>query len=535
MQDFKTKIEGCEYNLKNLFSQQKKKLTTMADAHMAEYEQQLKTKVDSTIEAKLQHLDQMIDHKIVNSDQIVNTKVATLLNEKFQYFENQMATMVDDMMQDVYNSADEGHAATMKHFQQQLEEFIAAIRVHHEEAEQSLRKTGFYSPLHTESRPRLNSVSPTPTKTRFAQEPHETTSRRPMNPADTGSLPDTNRFRAQAMPSQDVRNHPNSTQRIPTTVHTRNLVTSLPPVNHDQALKRAKIHFTGLGDIFVFYNQLLNAMEQFGIYLIPLKNVKYQQSLCPTHHHGVEIDPYRHQVMASTLYQKLQSTEVIPLEYTSIRNIINRFAEVNDGYQVLYAMLELVHPALQTDAVISPPKSNECGDDIHLYAQKFDAWLRYESYANRPYSPREQVNKFINEPSSTFAPAISRVRRLLDAWSPFDITPPEVLKITALPNTIERFMNEELGQASSHVRKINERRNRQHPKAPRPPPINTGGKEGKDEYCFYCGDFGHPTSNCLFMAKLMKANESIDRVDPKTKKELQETTRNFSENARKGG
>jgi hypothetical protein len=75
--------------------------------------------------------------------------------------------------------------------------------------------------------------------------------------------------------------------------------------------------------------------------------------------------------MTSSLYQKLQSTDVIPMEYTAIRNIINRFAEQNDGYEVLYAMLELVHPALQKDAVILPPKSCKCNDDIHLYYQKF--------------------------------------------------------------------------------------------------------------------------------------------------------------------
>jgi hypothetical protein len=48
---------------------------------------------------------------------------------------------------------------------------------------------------------------------------------------------------------------------------------------------------------------------------------------------------------------------------------------MKDGYEVLNAMLELVHPALQRDAVILPPKSTECDEDIHLYANKFDAWL----------------------------------------------------------------------------------------------------------------------------------------------------------------
>jgi len=117
--------------------------------------------------------------------------------------------------------------------------------------------------------------------------------------------------------------------------------------------------------------------------------------------HNREITARRKQVMGSTLYQKLQSIEVVSMEYTAIRNIINQFAEHNDGCKVLYVMLELVHPVLQKDAVILPPKSHECEDDIHMYYQIFDAWLRYKTFANGPYSPREQVNHFIRE----FSPA----------------------------------------------------------------------------------------------------------------------------------
>ncbi len=125
----------------------------------------------------------------------------------------------------------------------------------------------------------------------------------------------------------------------------------IQPLNHDQAIKRAKIQFTGLGDIFVFYNQLMNSMDQFGIDLIPLNNVSYQTDLCPKHYQGTLISHYHHTQMASTLYQKLQDTDVIPMEYMAIRNIINWYAEENDGYKVLYSMLELVHPALQHDVI----------------------------------------------------------------------------------------------------------------------------------------------------------------------------------------
>lgn len=272
----------------------------------------------------------------------------------------------------------------------------------------------------------------------------------------------------------------------------------IPPLNHDQAIKRATFQFTGLGDIFVFYNQLMNGMEHFGIYLLPLDRVSYQVDLCPQQYQNIPIMAHRRTQMASTLYQKQQDTDVIPMEYTAIHNIINRYAKLNDGYKVLYAMLELVHPALHKDAVILPPKSEECHDDIHLYAQKFDAWLRYETYANCPYSPREQINLFIRELSPTFTPAVSRIRRLLDSWNPFDNTTPELLKLTSLPNTIERFLFKEMGTSNLCVWRMQDKRTtnrRGYGNTPSILPPDITPQQIKDIYCQYCGAHGHPRTS----------------------------------------
>lgn len=46
------------------------------------------------------------------------------------------------------------------------------------------------------------------------------------------------------------------------------------------------------------------------------------------------------------------------------------------------------------------------------------------------------------------------------------------------------------------------------------------------KYCHFCGMHGPITTNCEFMAKLLIANESLNKVDNKLKKELQETFRN---------
>jgi hypothetical protein len=322
------------------------------------------TKMEETIEA----------HTLLFATSL-QQQMDTKLSETSMNFESQLSTITDSMLQDVYDAAEDGHKALVKSVEEHLQDFKATLAAEKVNIIDPNAATGN---IHQAPPP---TVSPAPAK-RFAHvrvNPYFKPFPSPYNvPDSTTSLPGNVRQMSpdQAHPSlrRSMDNAP-----VPSTVHAPS-TDGLPPVNHDQALKHARIQFTGLGDIFVFYNQLMNALEQFGIYLIPLSTVKYQTSLCPTTHRGFPLNEYRQQNMASTLYQKLQSTDVIPMEYTSIRNIVNCFAEANDGYKVLYAMLELVHPALQRDAIMLPPRSKDCDDDIHLYAQKFDAWHRYETF-----------------------------------------------------------------------------------------------------------------------------------------------------------
>jgi len=74
-------------------------------------------------------------------------------------------------------------------------------------------------------------------------------------------------------------------------------------------------------------------MEQFGVYLSPLDTVKYKESVCPAYFNDFSITPHHYQTMASTLYQKLQSPDVVPLEHTAVCNIIKRYAEKNECWR----------------------------------------------------------------------------------------------------------------------------------------------------------------------------------------------------------
>lgn len=490
--------------------------------HMATYKSKIEKISHDTIDTTLNTINQMVSQTLSIIPNEIANKTATL--------ESDLNKLIDDMIQDIYVATEDANKAMYDNSEHILHTFTSKLKQQiddHQHMRNSPPTSSNIYPVHTSS-----------TSPRFPNVRLDGNFRRSPNPFDSSaSVPDFSNRRhhsspfmkpSHEQPTDDrYKDRHSDSQRIPMTVQVehRQGHTDIPPLNHDQALKRAKIQFTGLGDMFVFYNQLMNGMEQFGIFLIPLNTVSYQTDICPTYYQGTLITNHRRTSMASTLYQKLQDTDVIPMDHTAIRNIINRFAESNDGYKVLYAMLELVHPALQKDAVILPPKSEECEEDIHLYAQKFDAWLRYETYANRPYSPREQVNLFIRELSNTFAPAVSRIRRLLDSWNPFNTTVPELLKITSLPNTIERFLMEETGTSLPTIRRAHDKHHQ-----PKRGLITSGNHADNkritvDKYCHFCGVHGHLSTSCDFMAKLIIANESLKKVDPNIKKDLQESFR----------
>jgi hypothetical protein len=58
-------------------------------------------------------------------------------------------------------------------------------------------------------------------------------------------------------------------------------------------------------------------MKQFGVYLSPLDTVKYKESVYPAYFNDLPITLHHYCTMASTLYQKLQSPDDVPLEHTA--------------------------------------------------------------------------------------------------------------------------------------------------------------------------------------------------------------------------
>lgn len=100
------------------------------------------------------------------------------------------------------------------------------------------------------------------------------------------------------------------------------------------------------------------------------------------------------------------------------------------------------------------------------------------------------MNHFIRELSPTFAPAVDRIRRLLDGWNPFDNNIPEALKITSLPNTIKRNMMEETGKLPPCIRRMHDRNERDNTSRNKKPIPKKKDADIVDKYSHFCGMHG---------------------------------------------
>jgi hypothetical protein len=326
------KVDACEHTMKTLYAQQKLRFETAINGI-----------IDSSITTFQETITRILKE---NTDggysETFRTHLADIEQNSTLMYEEHINGPAKDMIQDVCGATDDAHASMTLHYKEMLDDFKNQLIQHKQEvstqqstppavptlhqsrrfpnvAPQSpfVRKPNPYSkPVadnttsqhHMSTAPSVPAPAPMPNLTlgpnahAVAPQPHPVnTSSIPIDPNTRVMVPDnaqsTNHSAAGSyIPYQPVPHHRDyvNNSTIPHTVQTG--MHTLPPVNHDQALKRAKIQFSGLGDIFVFYNQLMNSMEQFGIYLLPLPKVKYQMSLCPDSYGGIPIDMHRRQI-----------------------------------------------------------------------------------------------------------------------------------------------------------------------------------------------------------------------------------------------
>mmetsp|Transcript_21327 Transcript_21327/g.30490 ORF Transcript_21327/g.30490 Transcript_21327/m.30490 type:complete len:292 (+) Transcript_21327:1493-2368(+) len=220
----------------------------------------------------------------------------------------------------------------------------------------------------------------------------------------------------------------------------------------------------------------------------------------------------RKRQMSASLYQLLQHPDTVPLEFQSLRNIINRFVDANDGYAVLYTIME---PYLHKDEVCEAPDMSEC-HNIHEYAKQMTSYFHCENLAGRTYNQKEKANLFLKGLDARYSKQVARAKQLFDGKDRKVTTVPDVLLPEAIPDTIERWLNETNKQ--SVIRAMFGKKG-----DPSPPTKDTGSKQGfykggdskrtADKPCGVCQIGGHHKSECSGFAKYILFKDADKAMD----------------------
>jgi hypothetical protein len=267
--DLQLKLDACEHTVKH---------------HFTMYKQNLQ-RINTTI------INESIEQMKIN--------ITTLISDKMLEFESKLNVLVDDMIQDIYVASEEANKTMFANSEYILTNFTNKMTTESDQMLQHLHRR--LQAEYDASRQKLDDVHnkvqhfkqsstmPDTHTNRFPNVKLDTTFRRSPNPFESSaSLPGSTFRRSPTATfsnqnrTEDLNQPPyyNSGMDIPSMVDLNKPTkfycdppseanAALPPLNHDHALKRAKIQFTGLGDMFVFYNQLLNGMEQFRCLLNP--------------------------------------------------------------------------------------------------------------------------------------------------------------------------------------------------------------------------------------------------------------------------
>lgn len=294
----------------------------------------------------------------------------------------------------------------------------------------------------------------------------------------------------------------------------------LPQLMPFKLVTNVRVPYTGKDSSYTWYYTFRSAVQQYGILLIPVEHFKKDRSLCPKFYYGTKVDPLRYKDMADALYQLLQHTDTVPTEHTKVRNIINRHASNTDGYSALYEIMERIHPRLNPDAKLSPPQSANCSD-IHEYYNQLDAYFLHNSFENVQFNPRRQVHIFLEGLDQSYAPAILQIRQVLRTWRE-DEPPPEDLKLTSLPRTVEYIMQEQTTFPTVRALRHDTRttpppKTGKLPNIPKPAP-----RPFVNIQCSYCKAFGHKRVNCNRMAQFILLMEAYKLLDDKSKRAILE-------------
>ena len=150
--------------------------------------------------------------------------------------------------------------------------------------------------------------------------------------------------------------------------------------------------------IFTFYNNVRHIASSYNIFLQLLHLVTHSLGTCSITPDNCLGFASVKDVMSTALYLKLASYDYFP-EFPQARTYVQTAASNSDGYQLLFRILELVHPQLReakggiNKSIPIPVYTDVDDDSIYVFLTRCQNYILYEQLSpeHRVYSKREQT------------------------------------------------------------------------------------------------------------------------------------------------
>ena len=260
-------------------------------------------------------------------------------------------------------------------------------------------------------------------------------------------------------------------------------------------------------NILSFYQQLQTQGRKYGIYLLPIQDVRKDIDLCP-----VYIQPIARRSMMLTIFQKLQREECMSVDYVEGRNYINQYSTNSDGYKVLYQLLRLVHPFLLNNGTLyNTPFLSHTGN-LFKYADQLRNYILVQQIQKRIYTEKEKSEMFIQNIDDD---SYKHTRAKCLAELEMSLSPDGIqvnksdLRFENLPTTLQQY-HDALSMDTSATYPV-VRAMKKNPRSREKQYTKTKTSNGnyKPEQCPGCGQWNHPITQCKFVPKVSLAMQYI--------------------------
>ena len=315
------------------------------------------------------------------------------------------------------------------------------------------------------------------------------------------------------------------------TVHTRHDTTLRvePRINTDYLRKNIKISCSDDSHLLEFYRKLRLCVQKGGIFLAQLEDLDpdipiYDRSQVPPHDVNIQ---------SNALYTLLTNEEIITSDYTQAQNCLSARNDTMDGFGALKSMLTTVHPNFTKKSPPHNPPALNNSDNLHTYEQHLRNYFLlhylYSGYMPTEVQKSEQYLRGID--NDAYNQAKQRIITQKDSVNVYGTELPEKFMLENITGTL---MNLTERQPTINTLNVNALHTRAHNNNNGRPNRNTQYNKSNDSnksrpwkkplsnvQCHACKVFGHRSSECNIVGKVLAVMDLKSKNDKICKTILQ--------------